>query len=236
MIKAVFFDAGETLIHRNPSLVSIVDRALRTAGHRVDKAALACAIESSAKQMRGIVEKGVMSDSDKWDHYMRVLFLKLKVKDGPLIEKIKLRLKKGTSFRAYAEVPGVLKRLRSKKIILGVISNASSWLEKILDKAGLKGSFEHVVVSEIEGVEKPHKKIFDIALKKAGVKSGEFMFIGDNYIADVQGAINAGVKAVWLKRDTVNAQFSFAHRAGEKARRVRNLREFIQYMEKEKMI
>ena len=236
MIKAVFFDAGETLIHRNPSLVSILDRALKNAGHKVKKEALCEAVESTAKAMKTIVEKGIMGDSEKWDHYMRALFRKLKVKDSVLLEEIKLKLKKGTSFRAYPEVPGVLVRLRSKKIKLGVISNASSWLENILDSAGLKGSFDHVIVSEIEGVEKPHRKIFEIALKKAGVKKEEFMFIGDNYIADVRGALNAGVKAVWLKRETANAQFSFAHTAGEKAHRVKSLREFIQYMVKEKMI
>ena len=236
MIKAVFFDAGETLIHRNPSLVKIVKRLLEKGGHKVGMDALTAAINSSAREMKAITEEGVMPDSVKWDHYMRAVFRALKIRDEKCVEKIKSALKAGTSFRAYPEVRGVLRRLRSKKIILGVISNASRSLEKILKRAGLDGSFDHVLVSEIEGVEKPHKKIFDRALKKTGVKKGEFMFIGDNYIADVEGARKAGVHAVWLSRPTVNAQFSFAHAADKNVRKVRNLREFITYMEKEKML
>jgi putative hydrolase of the HAD superfamily len=236
MIKAVFFDAGETLVHRNPSLVNVVKRLLEKGGHKVDPGALALAIGSSAMEMKAITEEGVMPDSVKWDHYMRAVFRRLKILDENAFEKIKSALREGTSFRAYAEVGGVLRRLRSKKIILGVISNASRSLEKILERAGLKGAFDHVLVSEIEGVEKPHKRIFDRALKRTGVKKDEFMFIGDNYIADVEGARKAGVKAVWLSRRTVNAQFSFAHAADDRVKRVKNLMEFIQYMEKEKML
>ncbi len=236
MIKAVFFDAGETLIHRNPSLVVIAKRILEEAGVKVQTGILSSVIKATAKDMGKITEKGAMSDSDKWDFFLRAVFLKLKVRDEGALEKIKMRLKNGTSFRAYAEVPGVLKELRSKKVILGVISNASSYLKKILDRAGLSNMFDHVVVSEIEGVEKPHKKIFDIALKKAGVKRDEFIFIGDNFIADVAGASRAGIKAVWLARDTSNAQFSYAHAADKKTHRVKNLRDFLQYMKKEKML
>lgn len=236
MIKAVFFDAGETLIHRNPSLVNIIKRIFEKAGHNIKTDVLGSVIESSAKSMGKIVEKAVMSDSDKWDYFLKVVFLKLKIKDETALGKIKIKLKKGTSFRAYPEVRLVLKELRAKHVVLGVISNASSYLENILDKAGLKGWFDHIVVSEIEGVEKPHKKIFDIALKKSGVKRSEFMFVGDNYIADVTGAKNAGLNAIWLSRPTKNAQFSYAHTALETTRKVASLRGFLHCMKKEKML
>ncbi|MEI7542372.1 MAG: HAD family hydrolase [bacterium] len=236
MIKAVFFDAGETLIHRNPSLVAIVSRLIKKAGYKIKIDKISIAIEETAKNMKKIVEKAIMTDSAKWDYFLKDVLLKLKVRDKCLLEHIKNCLKNGTSFRAYPEVLGVLKELRSKKIILGVISNASASLEAILDRAGLKKYIDHMVISEVEGVEKPHKKIFDIALTKTGVKKNEFIFIGDNYIADVQGAAKAGLAVVWLSRPTLNAQFSFSHTAKKNTHMVKNLREFLQYMKKEKMI
>lgn len=236
MIKAVFFDAGETLIHRNPSLVAIVSRLIKNAGYNIKQDKISTAIEETAKSMKKIVEKAVMTDSAKWDFFLKEVFLKLKVKDKSVLEQIKNRLKNGTSFRAYPEVLGVLKELRSKNIILGVISNASASLEAILNRVGLMKFIDHIVISEVEGVEKPHKKIFDIALTKTGVKKEECIFIGDNYIADVKGAVKAGLAVVWLSRPTLNAQFSFSHTAKKDTHMVKNLREFLQYMKKEKMI
>jgi putative hydrolase of the HAD superfamily len=236
MIKAVYFDAGETLIHRNPSLVSITARLLKKGGHRVTTKLLEQVIQETASSMKNIVEKGVMSDSEKWDHFMRRVFFRLKIIDDKALEAIKKRLKEGTSFRMYAEVPQVLKELRRKHMILGVISNASKHLEGILKRAGLKDCFDHIIVSEVVGVEKPDKKIFSMALKSSGVKRDEFLFVGDNYIADVMGATQAELSAIWLARPTKNAQFSFSGAAVKKAIRIRNLRQLIKYMKKEKML
>ena len=44
---------------------------------------------------------------------------------------------------------------------------------------------------------KPNKRIFDLALEKAGLQAGEVWYIGDQYECDVKGSLNAGLTPVW---------------------------------------
>lgn len=83
-----------------------------------------------------------------------------------------------------------------KKYRLGVISNGNSHPER----CGLKGIFNFVVLSQDFGVEKPDLGIFRIALDEAGCSRWELVHVGDSLENDVRGAINAGVRCVWLNR------------------------------------
>ncbi len=58
---------------------------------------------------------------------------------------------------------------------------------------------ESFIVSEEVGVSKPHKDIFDIALKSCGLLSHQALMIGNSLTSDYQGAINAGLDFCWVK-------------------------------------
>ena len=58
--------------------------------------------------------------------------------------------------------------------------------------------FSTVTTSEEAGVKKPHLQIFEKALQKSKALSKNSLMIGDNYEADVQGAINAGMRSVYF--------------------------------------
>lgn len=55
---------------------------------------------------------------------------------------------------------------------------------------------DFIVSSEEAGADKPHKKIFSLALKKLGVSPGEALLVGDDYKKDVLGARALGIKTV----------------------------------------
>ena len=44
---------------------------------------------------------------------------------------------------------------------------------------------------------KPNRRIFELALEKAGLPASEVWYIGDQYACDVVGARNAGIFPVW---------------------------------------
>ncbi|MCI4362579.1 MAG: HAD-IA family hydrolase, partial [Thermoplasmata archaeon] len=52
--------------------------------------------------------------------------------------------------------------------------------------------------SEYAGVEKPDPEIFRRALDLAGAEAADAVMVGDNWDADVQGALAAGIRPVWL--------------------------------------
>jgi len=64
------------------------------------------------------------------------------------------------------------------------------------------------VASAAVGVEKPDRRIFDLALARAGVPAHRVVHVGDDYEADVLGAQGAGIDAIHLVRDGLLSQAS----------------------------
>lgn len=58
--------------------------------------------------------------------------------------------------------------------------------------------FENVVISEVIGVNKPDKAIFEHALGLADARIPESIMIGDSIEADIRGAQNIGMKAIYF--------------------------------------
>lgn len=56
--------------------------------------------------------------------------------------------------------------------------------------------FDKVITSESVGVKKPNPKVFNYALELAKAPKEHSIMIGDNLEADVQGAIDVGMKAI----------------------------------------
>jgi putative hydrolase of the HAD superfamily len=75
----------------------------------------------------------------------------------------------------------------------------------LLEGLGLTPYLDHVVVSAVVGWEKPHPRIFESALELAGIPAAQALHIGDNYQQDVLGAQQAGIYAVWLRRQGAHA-------------------------------
>jgi putative hydrolase of the HAD superfamily len=232
-IKAVFFDAGETLIYRNPSLVTLTHRKLSSAGKKISRKKLAEIINRAAIDMRPIVERGVMKDSEKWRVYIGKVFNALKISDPGLEISLRERLKNGTSFKAFKDAAWVADYLNKRGVKTGIISNAPAELHNILKRAGLHSKFRYILISEIAGVEKPHRAIFMKALKMSGTKPSETVYIGDNYVADIVGAKRAGIIPVWIKRKSKNVEFSFPAEKQGGFHRVGGFKDFIGLMKRE---
>ena len=104
-------------------------------------------------------------------------------------------------FQVYEDVVPALARLKGSGYVLAVVSNWDNSLHRTLGAFGLAPFFNHVVASLEEGVEKPDPRIFQIALKSAGVAPHDALHVGDNPVDDWQGAREAGMKALVLDRD-----------------------------------
>lgn len=76
---------------------------------------------------------------------------------------------------------------------------------------GLEGFFRHIVTSEGAGVEKPHPRIFEIALQKLGFTVSNPWMIGDDLVKDLRGASTAAdaVTILVCSRTTVSLNSDF---------------------------
>jgi len=102
-------------------------------------------------------------------------------------------------WRLFPEVDEVLLRL-SKAYRLSVISNFDGRLHKILTDLKTSGYFERIVVSSETGADKPHREIFDAALRAMQVRPEHAMHIGDDPVLDWQAAEAAGIPVFKLDR------------------------------------
>ena len=97
-------------------------------------------------------------------------------------------------------IENFLEYLKNKGIRTGVISNIAYAQPVVAERINcmLPGnSFEFIITSSNYIFRKPSKRIFDLALEKAGLNPDETWYIGDQYECDIKGALNAGIFPVW---------------------------------------
>ena len=99
--------------------------------------------------------------------------------------------------RLFPMAKEVLSELRHMGYNLHMITNGFEEVQYIkLDNCGLREFFEVIVCSEAVGKNKPALAIYKHALDSANCSSDSAMMIGDDFIADVSGALNAGLQAI----------------------------------------
>ena len=96
---------------------------------------------------------------------------------------------------------GELVRYLAKKYPLTVVTNGFIEVQyEKFDKSGLRDCFSHIVLSEEVGCQKPNPRIYEEALRMNGVSAAEAVMIGDSWNSDIQGAINAGIDQIWIRK------------------------------------
>jgi putative hydrolase of the HAD superfamily len=94
----------------------------------------------------------------------------------------------------------LLGAIRSRARIAIVSNNI---LEEQLGKialCGFEGYIDVLAISEAVGVSKPDPAIFEYALRELGASASDAVMIGDSWIADIAGALAAGIRPIWFNR------------------------------------
>jgi putative hydrolase of the HAD superfamily len=97
----------------------------------------------------------------------------------------------------YDDVRPALIRLRSRYRLFAV-SNGNADLHR----CGIADLFAGHVTASAAGAAKPDARIYAALLEMAGVEAHQVLHIGDDPLADVVGAMRAGMQAAWLNRDS----------------------------------
>ncbi|MDN3581148.1 YjjG family noncanonical pyrimidine nucleotidase [Mucilaginibacter flavus] len=85
------------------------------------------------------------------------------------------------------------------KYTLHLISNGFKDSTRIkVAGTNLSGYFQNIIISEDVGVNKPDKAIFQHAIDLAGATKDESIMIGDSLEADIYGALNFGMEAIYF--------------------------------------
>lgn len=69
---------------------------------------------------------------------------------------------------------------------------------RALEKFDMKDRFQAIFISEEVGWRKPSRHFFDFVLAETGLHPGRCLYVGDDPVADVVGAVQAGFQVAWL--------------------------------------
>ncbi len=90
--------------------------------------------------------------------------------------------------------------LLSSRYKIGIIANQSLGTKDRLEQHGVLQYIDLVIASAEEGVAKPDKKIFEIALERGNCKPNNAVMIGDRIDNDIIPAKLLGMHTIWIKQ------------------------------------
>jgi putative hydrolase of the HAD superfamily len=212
--RAVFFDAGETLVYAHPSFPELLSTVLRDEGLHADPDAIRDALPKVADVFtRATEQRELWSTSPErsrrfWAGVYRTLLGELGL---PFTRGVADRLYSVftdvSNYRLFPDALPVLRKLREAGLRMGLISNFEEWLERLLEAVEVTTFFDVRVISGIEGIEKPDPEIFRVALERLGARPQESVYVGDNVAYDIDPAREVGMTGVLLDRRGRYADF-----------------------------
>lgn len=209
----VLVDVGGTLVGPRESFGSIYARVLGELG--VERPVTV--LERSLRQAMEEMERRVLPGKDRyrqfadgelgyWREFARLAISRAVDGDGDAeladraLGRLRDTFRRKESWEIYDDVPPALDALRGAGVRLGVVSNWDSRLPDLLRMLGLASYFETIVVSHLEGLEKPDPVIFERALERMGGRAEQALYVGDRPEIDLEGARAAGMDAVIVDR------------------------------------
>ena len=143
--------------------------------------------------------KGLIKQQELRYKRMWLTLLDFKIADEVLAKEISTRFLDllPTRTQLFPYTMEILKYLRDKGYVLHLITNGFDVVQhNKLSYSGLTQFFKEVITSECSNCLKPQKEIFEYAFNRCEANPEECIMIGDNFEADIQGAINAGIDQV----------------------------------------
>ena len=195
-IATVFLDAGGVLCH--PSGARVADAMVRH-GVPVTAAALAAAEQKATRDIDQASVIGTTDDRSRGWLYFNLVLEHAGVTQGAGTDAALAELRDYPRIdnlweHVEADVVPALAALKSRGLKLVVVSNANGRLRHLFERVDLAKWFDHLLDSHEWGVEKPDRRLFELALEQSGSERGRTVHVGDLYYVDVMGARNAGLR------------------------------------------
>ncbi|MDH3626780.1 MAG: HAD-IA family hydrolase [Acidobacteriota bacterium] len=211
--STILLDVGETLITADPPFGVVYSRVLAAHG-----------VTAEADQLRRVIQElwtAIPQDlppgtdrfrvfgggeEEFWRRFVQQVVTRIAgrpladEKANQALTEIREAFLDRRAWSVFDDVIPTLAALDEQGVRLGVVSNWDSNLPRILDALDLHDPFETVVVSHLEGIEKPSPELFMVALDRLGVRPNEVLHIGDMPDLDAGGASAAGIDAMVVNR------------------------------------
>lgn len=106
-----------------------------------------------------------------------------------------------TRHEVFPDAGEALRRLQGSYSLALVTNGASCLQREKFAASGLSEFFDVIVVSADVGAAKPDASVFEHVLSRLGATPDRAVMIGDSIPKDIDGALSAGLGAIWVNRD-----------------------------------
>ena len=137
---------------------------------------------------------------DFWEITEESLDKSMKVFDiNPHMKKDLLELYKVLTL--YPEAKEVLENLKKRNFKISILSNGTpALLSELIKSNNLNNFFDDLFSIEEVKIYKPDPKVYELPVKKYGIKPDQITFLSSN-TWDVSGGGNYGYNAIWVNRN-----------------------------------
>ncbi len=209
-VRLITFDVGGTLIHPHPSVGGVYAEVLTRRGFPADPEATERAFEEAWDQ----AARSVPPDRERygwsphgergyWRNLLAMTVRRLGGNHPPpgAAEELFERFGHRETWRIYPDVTGTLGSLASRGLPMGVLSNWDSRLPTLLRELGIRHYFGPILISALEGYEKPDPRFFHLAARRTGLEPAQILHVGDRELEDREGARRAGCRGLKIERN-----------------------------------
>jgi putative hydrolase of the HAD superfamily len=199
-IELLSLDAGGVLVF--PNFERISDTFARH-GITVSPDALRAADPHGRFAVDTADRVAATSDADRGSMHFRVMLAHAGVPaDAPIQGVLEELWAYHAEHNLWEYIPPdiipALDRLAATGIPLAIGSNANGIIHRVFERSGLRRYFSVICDSQVEGVEKPDRRFFEILVARAGGRPETTLHVGDLFHVDVVGARSAGLQAMLL--------------------------------------
>jgi putative hydrolase of the HAD superfamily len=208
MDRVILWDFDGTLAHRpglwGACLMEVLDE--HHAGHSVELDRLRTLLRDGFPWHQPDVAHPELCESGAWWAHVEALLASayegVGIESEPARKLARLAGERyadpACGWRLYDDTLPALERLKSEGWRHAILSNHIPELPDLVSGLGLSPLFEVVLSSAVTGYEKPNPKAFELALESCG-RPREVWMVGDNPVADVEGATAVGIQAILVR-------------------------------------
>ena len=199
--KALFWDFDGTLVQPHDTFFFALQEALSTAGCDATAEDIRNALVSSLSWFNPQLTYPEERGEAWWTRLFRQfapLYRQYDITCPETVnEAFRAYILERPHYKLYDDVHEVLQHYQSAGYRNYILSNNYPELPQAVERLGLSQYFSGYTVSSLIGYEKPQPEIFRHAMTMAGMPEVCYM-MGDNPVADIRGASQNGIPAIWV--------------------------------------
>lgn len=199
-LSALLLDAGGTLLTEQPPREAIYARAAAARGVPIEPARMRECMGRAHRELPRVLDGHFRYSMPWFEGFLEHIFhgqLELPRRELPALRRELFdTFADPSTFRLLPGAAELLEDAAARGLALAVVSNWSPAMPGVLAGLGIAERFQAVVISAIEGVEKPDPRIFRLALARLNVPASRALHVGNEPVQDVLGAEACGLRAL----------------------------------------